>query len=199
MNMNKLYFSLTTSIIFTAHHSLWTEKPVLPVEEALIELIKDNLWIDTVTQNTYTFITAHLHNGRAASKIFDYCVCHSAPLQSENYLSSLIQYHKISFFHFLSPTPGIKEAVKEHELELLKNIINVQNAFNLMDIDIKAELENTCRFIQQLNEHYYYNYLNIPQRLIVWRDISQWVGFLETRNSIDEEVSTQHNNHDSAS
>jgi hypothetical protein len=195
MNMNTIYFHLMTLSIFTLYTTVFADKPVLLTEEVLIELIKHNVWASQGDLQAHACIGSHINKGRRTIKLLDYCIRRSYPLQSENYLLSLVEYHRISFFHFMSPTARTEQSLEECKLWLLENIIIVKKLFDLKELDIKVELENACAFIQQLNEQYYKS-LNIFRRLMLWRGISQWVHIMEGIHPIDQESDTEYDHHE---
>lgn len=195
MNMNTIYFHVMALSIFTLHTTAFAAKPVLPAEEVVIELIKHNVWAAEGDLQAHACIESYIHKGRRTIKLLDYCVRRSYPLICENYLLSLVEYHRINFFHCICPTAHTKQVLAECKVELLENIIIVKNTFDLTGFDIKVELENTCAFIQQLNEQYYQS-LNILRRVILWRSVSQWVHCMEEIHDLDQESDTQYDHHE---
>ena len=193
--MNKIYFHFMTLSIFALYTTVFADKPVLPTEEVLIELIKHNVWALQGDLQAHACIGSHINKGRRMIKLLDYCVRRSYPLICEDYLLSLVEYHRISFFHFISPTAGTKRGLEERKVELLKKIIIVKNTFDLNDLDITVELENACAFIQQLNEQYYKS-LSILKRVILWHYISQWIRCMEGTNDTDQESDPEYEHYE---
>lgn len=174
--MNKVLAALAAFYIIA--HPLSADIPVLPVEESLAHIITHTLDISLDDIMSQEMVAKYIKRCRKKLKLLDYCIRNSHPVECSDYLRLFLFYHEINLFYFINPNEFNSQRLEEYKIRLFQQIALVKKIFNMKELDVTEELNNTWSLCNQLNSEYY-NSLGILQKLQFSRSIKLWSSFQE--------------------
>lgn len=101
------------------------------------------------------FIEPYLQEGEVVWRIPHYCHEYNDPILMEQYFDCLVNYNLATFSQYVDRSGPYKKTIKEAKKKLTTCIQAIKDAWQLTDLDVKAEVKKTTELLHRASADYY--------------------------------------------